>query len=47
MASSTTSFIDGFQTTLGENLGAILTFTAGILVWFVVKKWVFGGASRV
>lgn len=47
VSSSTDSFITGFQTILGENIGAILLFSAGILVWFVMKKWVFGGAGRV
>jgi len=47
VASSTSDFIDNFETILGENLGLILTFAAGIMVWFVVKKWVFGGATRV
>lgn len=47
VGSSTVSFIDSFQTILGSNLGAVLSFAAGILVWFIVKKWIFGGARRV
>jgi len=47
IASSTEAFIDNFQTLIGENLGLVLAFAAGILVWFVMKKWVFGGARRV
>jgi len=47
VASSTDSFITGFQTILGSNFGLVLAFAAGIMVWAVLKKWVFGGASRV
>jgi len=47
VASSTNGFIDGFQDILSDNLSIVLTFAAGLLVWFVMKKWVFGGARRV
>lgn len=29
------------------NLPAVLAFAAGILVWFILKKWVFGGTRRI
>jgi len=47
VASSTNAFIDGFKEILGENLDIVLLFSAGLLVWFIMKKWVFGGARRV
>lgn len=47
VGSSTNSLIDSFQTILGDNLGIVLAFAAGIVVWAILKKWVFGGASRV
>jgi len=47
VASSTADFIDQFQTILGENLGKVLLFAAGIIVFAIMKKWIFGGASRV
>jgi len=47
VASSTTAFISSFQEILGENLTLVLVFAAGILVWYVMKKWVFGGAHKV
>jgi len=47
VSSSTDSLIGSFQTILGDNLGVVLAFAAGILVWAILKKWVFGGASRV
>jgi len=47
VGSSTTAFISGFQDILGDNLGLVLAFAAGILVWAVLKKWVFGGSRRV
>jgi len=47
VASSTSDFIDAFQTILTANYGVVLTFAAGILVWFIAKKWIFGGARKV
>lgn len=47
VASSTTEFITSFKDILGDNLGIILAFSAGIMVWMILKKWVFGGASRI
>jgi len=47
VASSTNSFIDSVQSILGSNLGLVLAFAAGIMVWMVMKKWVFGGTHRV
>lgn len=47
VGSSTNAFVASFQDILGDNLGIVLAFAAGILVWAILKKWVFGGASRV
>jgi len=47
VGSSTVSLITSFQDILGDNLGVVLAFAAGIVVWAILKKWVFGGASRV
>jgi len=47
VASSTQSFLDAVGTNIDENLGIILAFAAGILMWGVAKKWIFGGTSRV
>lgn len=47
VASSTSDFISSFQTILGDNLGLVLAFSAGIIVWVLMKKWIFGGAGRV
>jgi len=42
-----TQFIADFQSQITANMGFVLAFTAGILMWFVVKKWVLGGAHKV
>lgn len=47
VSSSTNTMIDSFQSILSDNLALVLTFAAGIIVWAVLKKWVFGGAHRV
>lgn len=47
VASTTGDFITSFKTILGDNLGLVLVFAAGIMVWMILKKWVFGGAHRV
>jgi len=47
IASSTADFIDQVQTFVGANLGLVLAFAAGIMVWGILKKWVFGGTSRI
>jgi len=47
VASSTNDLIDSFQSILSDNLSLVLVFAAGIIVWAVLKKWVFGGAHRV
>jgi len=46
-ASSTSAFIDSVQGYVNDNLGLVLTFAAGIMVWGVLKKWIFGGTSRI
>jgi len=47
VASSTQAFIGSFTDILGDNLGIVLAFSAGIIVWVLMKKWIFGGAGRV
>jgi len=47
VASSTNAFITNFKDILGDNIGLVLAFSAGIIVWFVMKKWVFGASHRV
>jgi len=47
VGSSTENLISQFQTILSDNFGLVLAFAAGIIVWFILKKWVFGGARRV
>jgi len=47
VASSTSEFITSFKDILGDNLGLVLAFSAGIIVWVLMKKWIFGGAGRV
>jgi len=47
LASSTTDFIDNVQTFVGANLGLVLAFAAGIMVWGLLKKWIFGGTARI
>lgn len=46
-ASSTTAFIASVQGYVDENFGVVLAFAAGIMVWMVLKKWIFGGTSRI
>jgi len=46
-ASSTTAFTGYIQTQVDENLVIVLAFAAGIIVWGVMKKWVFGGTARI
>lgn len=47
VASSTNTMINSFQDILTDNLGIVLAFSAGIVVWFIMKKYIFGGARRV
>jgi len=47
VASSTATLIDTWQDILSSNFGVVLAFAAGIIVWAVFKKWIFGGAHRV
>jgi len=47
VASSTSEFITSFKDILGDNLGLVLAFSAGIIVWVLMKKWIFGGAGRI
>lgn len=47
VASTTEAFITAVSTSINDNIGLVLTFAAGIMVWMVLKKWVFGGTSRV
>jgi len=44
---STEELIDNFTTILWNNIGYILSFSAGILVWLLLKKWIFGGVKRI
>jgi len=41
------TFIDSFVDILTDNLPIVLAFAGAILVWFVLKKWVFGGSHRI
>jgi len=47
VGSSTQAFLDAVGTAIDDNIGLILVFAAGILMWGVAKKWIFGGTSRV
>jgi len=46
-SSSIHSLIASFKEILTDNFGIVLAFSAGILVWFILKKWVFGASHRV
>lgn len=43
--SSLAGFIDPFKDILGDNLGIVLAFVAGILVWLIMKNWIFGSSG--
>jgi len=47
IASTTAYFITSIKDYISDNLGTVLLFSAGILVWGVLKKWVFGATPRV
>jgi len=47
IASSTNDLIDAIKGNVSDNLGLVLAFAAGIIVWVVMKKWVFGGTHRI
>jgi len=47
IASSTNTLISEWKTLLGANFDIVLAFAAGIVVWQILKKYVFRGASRV
>lgn len=47
LASSTAYFIDAVQDFISANLFLVLAFAAGIMVWAVLKKWIFGGTHRI
>jgi len=40
-------FIDAVATLITSNLPLVLTFAGGVMVWFVLKKWVFGSTHRI
>lgn len=46
-ASATAGMIEDFQRILYENLNLILLFTSAIMVWILLKKWIFGGTKRI
>jgi len=41
------AFITAVAGYVNENLGKVLLFSAGILIFMVIKKWIFGGVSRI
>jgi len=45
--SSLSGLIDSFQTILADNYPVVLAFVAGILVWAILKGWVFSSSSGV
>lgn len=45
--SSIGGLIDSFQGILGDNLPIVLAFVAGILVWVILKRWVFSSSRAV
>jgi len=47
IASSTETFISSVTTELNENFGLVLVFAGSIMVWMILKKWIFGGTSRI
>lgn len=47
VASTTAQFIDSVVSLVNDNIALVLVFAAGILVWFVFKKWIFGGTRRI
>lgn len=40
-------FIDTVATQINANIDVVLVFAGGVLVWFVLKKWVFGSTRRI
>jgi len=46
-STSTDGFVESLYSIITDNFGVVLTFTAGIIVWFIAKKWIFGGARKV
>lgn len=46
-ASTTSDFLTAIETNIGDMLPAVLAFVAAIMVWGVLKKWIFGGTSRI
>jgi len=47
IASISNYFINQFTSLLADNLGLVISFAATVLVWVIVKKWLFGGFKRV
>jgi hypothetical protein len=47
IASTTDAFITNFQSILADNISYVILLSAGVLVWFIMKKWVFGSARRI
>jgi len=45
--SSIGGLIDSFQGILGDNLPVVLAFCAGILVWIILKTWVFSSSEGI
>lgn len=41
------SFLAEIVSGIDENLVIVLGFAASILVFFVLKKWIFGGTKRI
>lgn len=45
VSSSTSAFIGAFKSILSDNFSLVLLFVAGILVWVIMKHWVFGSVG--
>lgn len=45
VSSSTNAFIGAFKSILSDNFSLVLLFVAGILVWLIMKHWVFGSVA--
>jgi len=47
IASLSNDFINSFTTFFVSNIDVVIAFAATVLVWVIVKKWLFGGFKRV
>jgi len=47
VASSTALFISETVDFVGNNIGTVLLFASGSMVWVVMKKWIFGGVGGI